>query len=69
MTCFPIPAGIGFQSDPVPTAVALVRAQLVAIAVGGLIIGIGSAPISKRCHVVLPEVVAIGREILPMYRL
>jgi hypothetical protein len=67
MTCFPIPAGIGFQSGPVPPAVALVRAQLVAVAVGRFIISIGSAPISKRCNVVLPEIVAIGREILPMH--
>src|SRR5262249_33602384 len=38
VTRFPVAAGISFQSDPVTTSVALVRTQLVAIAVGGLIL-------------------------------
>ena len=52
---FPVAAGVGFERRPVLPPVALVRAQLVAIAVGGLILRIGRPPADKRRGVVLLE--------------
>ncbi len=64
MPCFPVAAGVRFQGNPVATPVALVRAQLVAVAVRGLILRIAHPFASKRGGIVLPEVVIIGRKVL-----
>src|SRR4029453_892777 len=62
MPCFPVAAGVRFQGDPVAPPVALVRAQLVAVAVRGLILRIAHPFASKRGGTVLPELVIIGRK-------
>src|SRR5919108_2441921 len=64
MPCLPVATRLGFQRGPVPAPVALVRAQLVAVAVGGLILCISNTFVAKRRAIVLPEVVGIGCEVL-----
>jgi hypothetical protein len=64
VACFLVAAGIGFQSGPVAPTVAFICAQLIAVAVGGLILRIGSAPAGKRCGVVLPEDGVVGSKVL-----